>query len=200
VGWGRDNAGQATAPELRPGLRFLDVSAGHSRTVARYAGCPTCYAPFCLGDAGSRSVRCPCGNYGKSARGCDNSASTGGAKLEAGGSVDPDRVVLTATGEVPDALTVFVQGRTVLDSPALFGDGALCVGGGLLRLHSSGPRAARRFIRRGDDLIGVRSASLGDPIARGTFRYYQVLYHDPSASFCRPASRFNASNAVMVAW
>ena len=45
------------------------------------------------------------------------------------------------------------------------------------------------------------SASLGDPIAPGTPRYYQTYYRDPDPAFCLPSpSNFNASNAVTVNW
>jgi hypothetical protein len=179
----------------------VEVSAGHGRTVARYEGCATCYAAFCLGDTGSRSVRCPCGNYGVSGRGCDNSAATGGAQLSVHGSVEPDRVVLSASGVIPNALSLFLQGRSVLEPPVLFGDGAGCIGGRLVRIGSKTAVAgSTSYPGNGDLSIHDRSAALGDPIEPGSFRYYQVLYPDPSASFCRAPSRFNASNAVMVAW
>jgi alpha-tubulin suppressor-like RCC1 family protein len=201
VAFGRDNAEQCEVPPLPAGLRFLDVSAGHSRTVARYAGCATCYAPFCLGDDGGRSVRCPCANYGELGRGCDNSAATGGAMLAAAGSADPDRVVLTSTHEIPNALSIFVQGRAVRSSPAAFGDGAICIGDGFLRLGSKTAAAGTAiYPATGDASIRRRSSLQGDPILPGTFRYYQVFYLDPSSTFCRPSSRFNASNAVMIAW
>jgi hypothetical protein len=50
--------------------------------------------------------------------------------------------------------------------------------------------------------ISARSAALGDPIASGSTRSYQVYYRDPSGTFCPnpPGNTWNASNAQRVLW
>jgi hypothetical protein len=202
VAWGQNLYGQCDVPALPSGLTYVEIAAGGEQTIARYAGCPTCEHPFCIGDASASSVPCPCGNYGTSGRGCDNSASTGGARLTAHGSVDPDRVVLSASGELPSSLSIFFQGSSVLESPNTFGDGTRCIGGTLKRIGvKSAVAGAASYPGSGDPSISARSAALGDRIRPGSYRYYQVYYRDANPSFCNPPpATFNVSNAVMVAW
>src|SRR5258708_37612356 len=64
--------------------------------------------PFCFGDH-SLPTPCPCGNFGHPGRGCDNSAHTGGAILTARGATNPDWVVLASSGELPSAVSIFLQ-------------------------------------------------------------------------------------------
>jgi hypothetical protein len=166
---------------------------------------PLCSAPvgtaFCAGD-GSGSP-CPCGNGGSSGHGCDNSAGTRGARLDAAGTTNPDTVVLLATQELPAALTLFVQGTAIV-SPADFGDGLRCVGGSLKRLYAKHAYAGRVSAPGASDPpITVQSAALGDPIAPGSTRYYFTYYRDPSGTFCPPPAgggTFNASNAFSIVW
>ena len=122
--------------------------------------------------------------------------------LSVRGSVAPDHVALGCIGELSSALTIFFQGKSVLESPVTFGDGVRCIGGSLKRLGVKVAVAgSASYPGPGDPAISARSAALGDLIRPGTFRYYQVYYHDTSASFCNPPrATFNASNAVMVAW
>ena len=154
--------------------------------------------PLCFGDGSSAS--CPCGNSGASGTGCQNSAGTGGSWLSATGAVNPDTVVLHVAGELPSALSVFLQGNSVV-GPFLYGDGLRCAGGTLRRLYakhaSSGVVVAPEA---GDPSIATRSAALGVPISPGGRRYYQVFYRDPSAAFCPQGSTFNVSNAVKIDW
>ena len=203
VAWGAfDNYGQYSVPELPPGLRYVEVAPGYSHTVGRFEGCATCEPAFCLGDGGARSAPCPCSNLGATGHGCENSASTGGGTLHVQGSVEPDQVELVAREEPEAALTIFVQGRSILASPLAQGEGARCIGGALKRLGAktaSGGSAA--YPEPGDVAIRTRSRSLGDPIASGTFRYYQAFYRDSASRMCSPAgSTMNTSNAVTVAW
>jgi hypothetical protein len=54
----------------------------------------------------------------------------------------------------------------------------------------------------GDPSITARSAALGDPIAPGSAREYQVYYRDPNLAFC-PAPQgnsWNVSQAVGITW
>jgi hypothetical protein len=158
---------------------------------------------FCLGD-GSSAVACPCGNNGATGRGCENSAGTGGALLGASG--DPflagDTLVLSASGELPNALSIFLQG-TVSISPAGFADGLRCTGGILKRLYvrnASGGAVA--VPQAGDPSVSARSAALGDAIAPGSIRYYQTYYRDPQPAFCPdpPGNTWNITSGVVVSW
>jgi Tol biopolymer transport system component len=159
----------------------------------------TSFHAYCAGD-GSLATACPCANVGQTGRGCDNSAATGGAALQPTGVTSPDTVRLNATGELPSALSIFLQGDASNASGVVFGDGVRCTAGALKRLYvknaSSGAVSAPQ---PGDLSITARSAQLGDTIHPGDTRYYQVYYRDPSAAFCPPQT-FNVTNAVRIGW
>ncbi|HEV8114341.1 MAG TPA: hypothetical protein VGR31_16335 [Planctomycetota bacterium] len=161
------------------------------------------FTPFCLGDG--TGAACPCANSGSVGHGCQNSGSTGGALLTASGTTSPDSVVLSATGEMPTAYTIFLQGDLQLGSPVHFGDGLRCVGGTLKRLYAKNASAGAVHAPDaglGEPSITTRSAALGDPITPGSTRYYQTYYRDPNPSFCAApvGNTFNASNAVAIVW
>ena len=157
---------------------------------------------FCFGDASS-SVPCPCGNTGATGRGCENSATTGGAQLTATGTTNPDTIVFTSSGELPTALSIFLQGDSQLVPPTVFGDGLRCVGGNLKRLYTV--NAVGGVVSApgpGDPSVTAQSAALGDPIAPGSLRFYQVYYRDPDLAFCPnpPGNSWNVSNGIRIAW
>ena len=158
--------------------------------------------PFCFGD-GTGTVACPCGNLGTTGRGCANSQNAAGAQLAASGTTTPDTLVLTSSGELANAFSILLQGTTELATPVSFGDGLRCVGGNLKRLYlhaASGGVVV--FPPSGSLSISAQSAALGDPIAPGSTRRYQVYYRDPSASFCASpqGNTWNVSNAQRVQW
>ena len=158
---------------------------------------------FCKGDGLGSAVNCPCNNLGALDHGCENSAGTGGARLTASGITSPDTVVLTSSDELPTALSIFLQGTTDLTPGVLFGDGVRCVGGNLKRLYArnavggsvSAPIAGEPSLRQ-------QSANLGDPIAPGSTRWYQVYYRDPALTFCPnpPGNSWNASSGYRIVW
>jgi len=159
-------------------------------------------ATFCFGD-GTLPVPCPCNNFGAAGHGCNNSVATGGALLSASGTTAPDTVVLTSSSELPNALSIFLQGNALLPQPVAFGDGLRCVGGTLKRLYvkhaSSGTTSAPA---PGDPSITTQSANLGDTIAPGSARSYLVYYRDPISTFC-PAPQgntWNASQSITITW
>jgi Tol biopolymer transport system component len=157
---------------------------------------------FCAGD-GTASA-CPCGNSGNAFRGCQNSASSGGAVLAATGvaSLGGDTLQLGSYAELPHALSLFIQGNAIIATED-FGDGLRCIGGSLKRLYtknaSGGVVSAPAL---GDPSVSARSATLGDPIPLGAMRVYQVYYRDPSPTFCvdPQGSTFNVSNGLQVTW
>jgi Tol biopolymer transport system component len=152
-------------------------------------------------------IACPCSNPPSGPdRGCDNSASTGGAILSASGvaSVSADSLVLTTSGEKPTALSIVVQGSAVVSSGLVYGQGVRCPGGTLKRLyvklaHGGSITAPDFFV--GDLYITERSAALGDPIQPGQSRWYLVYYRDPVVlGGCPSTSLFNATQTGQVSW
>lgn len=158
---------------------------------------------FCAGDG--FAIACPCGNGSGevSQRGCWNSLFQSAQLLASGEpSLAADTLVLNVTGELPSALTIFLQGNAFI-SPRGFGDGVRCVGGSLKRLYTrTAVQGSASAPSAGEPSISARSAALGDPIAPGSARGIQVYYRDGNPQFCPPpiGSSFNASNGVRVNW
>lgn len=157
----------------------------------------------CFGDGSSGA--CPCANSSSAGqgRGCGNS-SGGAARLTASGlaSLGADSLVLTSSGEIGNSSSLFVQ-ASATGSPALLGDGILCLSGTLRRLATHAASAGVASAPSGSDLsLSARSAALGDVIGAGTTRSYQVVYRDSAAGFCPPpaGSAFNVSSALTVLW
>ncbi|MFN0007088.1 MAG: TolB family protein [Planctomycetota bacterium] len=171
------------------------------RSLFVYDGAPV-FRSFCFGDGSG--APCPCGNSGSPGRGCQNSASTGGAMLAASGaaSLAGDTVVLTASGELPSALSIVLQGSLEI-SAVNYGDGLRCVGGTLKRLYVKNAVGGVVIAPQGaDPSVSSRSAALGSLIPAGASRYYQTYHRDPSASFCPdpPGNAWNVTNAIEVVW
>jgi plastocyanin len=157
---------------------------------------------FCAGD-GTTATPCPCGNTGAAGKGCENSAGTGGARLVAHGSSGDDAVVLTSSGELSNALSIFLQGNATNANGTPFGDGVRCVAGSLKRIAvNNATNGEAYYPHPGEDSIGARSAALGDPIAPGSTRWYQTYYRDPNLAFCAAptGSSFNVSNGITIVW
>ena len=185
--------------DLYLGGSFELVGAMPSLRVAQRHGCANEPVPFCFGD-GSLAA-CPCNNQGFSGAGCDNSAGTGGAVLLAAGTLQPDTLVLTQHGELASSLSIFLQGDADLASPLPFGDGLRCIGGHLARLYvANAVGGSVSAPQPGDPSISARSAQLGDPIAPGTTRSYQVYYRDPAPGFCPSGGAFNVGTAIRIGW
>lgn len=193
--------------ELAHGTALLvggDFAASPSAdaALARWGCSDSPATPFCVGD-GTQATACPCANSGAPGKGCENSAGTGGAALVAAGTRHPDTIVLTSAGELPAVLSIFLQGNQKLEPGVAFGDGVRCVGGALKRLYvknASGGIASAP--QPGDLSITDRSAALGDPIASGTSRCYQVYYRDSNLAFCPEptGNSWNVSSAVRILW
>jgi hypothetical protein len=157
------------------------------------------FASVCFGD-GTQSVPCPCGYSGAPGHGCANSAVAGGAALSATGVSSLDSVVLHARGELPNSLTIFLQGDQAI-APVSFGDGLRCAGGVLKRLYvKSASDGAVAAPQSGDPSIRARSAQLGDTITTGSTRLYQSYYRDSNTTFCPSGNTYNITNAVQINW
>src|SRR5258706_1110595 len=125
------------------------------------------FSPFCAGDGSATGVACPCSNFGALGHGCENSAATGGALLVASGTVNPDTLALSSSGQLPSAPAILLQGNAILASPIVFGDGVRCIGGILKRLYLAPPvGGAVSFPPAGGPTISARPAAPRDPIAR----------------------------------
>jgi hypothetical protein len=186
---------------LYVGGAFYTAGTLASSFIAEWRGCGSgAIDTLCFGDGSVSS--CPCGIEGAAGRGCQNSGYTGGARLEATGAAQPDTIVLHASGELPHAVSVFLQGDQIY-TPAPFGDGWLCTGGNLTHLFvRQAVNGSITVPQAGDPSISARSAALGDVIAPGSTRYYQTYYRDPSLSFC-PAPQgdsWNITNGVKINW
>jgi hypothetical protein len=110
--------------------------------------------------------------------------------------------VLRTSGELPSALTIFLQGDQSI-SPVPFGDGLRCAAGHLRRLYIKHAVAGTASAPAAGDLsISQRSLTLGDPIVPATGRYYQAYYRDPNMSFCPspPGNTWNVTNAIRILW
>lgn len=151
---------------------------------------------------------CPCAPpyfvpepQGSPGHGCANSRFAGGAELAAFGyavvgpplpDVAPLKLAVT---NVPDALTIFIQGDVFAPNQGLFGDGVRCLGGNLIRFGdqlASGGRAS--YPRTGQPAISVIGAA-----THGSTRWYQAIYRNANVAWCSPAT-FNATNAIEIFW
>jgi len=159
---------------------------------------------LCAGD-GSLSTPCPCANTGLPGRGCQNSIGTGGAMLSSTGvaSLKNDSLVVASSSELPNALSVLMQGTGTLSSPAVFGDGVRCVGPQFKRIIvKHAVFGTLTYPESGELSISVRSVALNATIAPGTYRYYQVFYRDPNPGYCPipTGNTFNVSSGQRVLW
>ncbi len=160
-------------------------------------------APYCSGD-GSLATACPCANVGAAGRGCANSQSGSiGAWLTSSGAVNPDTVVLYASGMLPTATAVYLQGDASNANGVVFGDGVRCVAGTLKRLAvKPSVNGASQYPDTGDLPITQRSAQLGDAFGPGAVRYYATYYRDPALTFCATplGNSWNITNGLSVGW
>lgn len=195
------DAGYGGGPDLYLGGEFETTGAIASVNIAEWRACPGPGTPFCSGDGSATA--CPCVNNGSPQHGCQNSTTTGGARIFASGTTSPDTVVLHASGELSSALTIFLQGNATSAPGVAFGDGLRCASGILKRLYVKSASAGATAAPSGTDpSITARSAALGDPIVMGERRYYQTYYRDSNPSFCPSplGNTFNASSGVKIIW
>jgi hypothetical protein len=154
-------------------------------------------------------MSCPCNNPqvpAGSSRGCDNSSSTGGAKLTSTGmaSLANDTAEFTSSGEKPTATTILLQAKDpLLAAGVKFGQGVRCLNATLKRLYVHPAVAGvARFPQGADPNVHTRSAALGDVIVAGTTRHYMCYYRDPTVlgGCAALVDTWNASQSQSVAW
>jgi plastocyanin len=183
-------------------LRFRDWAGNVRVTDSRCVSLSVPGSAYCFGD-GSLATPCPCANNGSPGNGCANSANAAGAHLAASGTTSPDTIVLHSSGELPSVLSIFLQGNASNASGLVFGDGLRCAAGSLKRLYAHSASGGSVSAPQGaDPSISAQSALLGDPIAPGSTRYYQVYYRDSNLSFCPspPGNSWNVSSAWSLSW
>jgi len=170
-----------------------------AENVARwYGGCVHRIDSMCFGDG--TFAPCPCANYGASEHGCSNSASSQGAHLTSTGTLSPDTLVLQSAFEPATSPSLFLQASSLAPVQAAFGDGILCLGGQILRMYvKTASGGVAQAPAPTDPSITQRSSALGDPLAPGSVRLYQVFYRDPASGWCAP-NTFNLSNGLRVVW
>jgi hypothetical protein len=105
-------------------------------------------------------------------------------------------------GEPPSAASAFLQGSAI--SPAArLGDGLRCLGGSSRRLYlETSSLGVATAPQANEPRISARSAALGDAIPLGATRVYQVLYRDPSPTFCPSPTggTWNLTSGIAIAW
>lgn len=153
------------------------------------------------------TIACPCGNPAAGpGRGCDNSASTGGATIAATGQayLGADTLRFTTAGELATATSILLQGDAFQPAGTVFGQGVRCAGGALKRLYVRAAASGSISVpnpQLGDPSVSARSAALGDPLQAGVWRYYLVYYRDPVVlGGCPALSTFNATPTGGVSW
>jgi hypothetical protein len=111
-------------------------------------------------------------------------------------------VQFTATGETPNATTIFLQGTASIASGAVFGQGVRCTGGSLLRLYLKTASNGTATAPTGSDAsVSARSSALGDSIVAGTPRFYNAYYRDSTVlGGCPSTSTFNTTQGQSVTW
>jgi hypothetical protein len=162
-------------------------------------------------------MACPCGNAqapAGSARGCDNSGATGGAKLTSTGVASLtsglDTLHFTSSGQRASAsgtLSILLQGASPLSSTGVqYGQGVRCIGVNLKRLymHNAAPGSTTITMPQGADLdVHSQSAAKGDliPGSAGSTRSYMMYYRDPNVlGACSANLTWNDSNTQSVVW
>jgi hypothetical protein len=129
---------------------------------------------ICLGDGSG--VACPCSNFGSEGRGCDNSAATGGARVDSSGVASLRRHALPLRrGRAVDSAQRRVPGHGRDRAGELRDGRAARAARGLCPSAVGG---ASTVPRRATVDLGA-SAALGDVIRAGDVRVDQVDSRDP---------------------
>jgi len=148
---------------------------------------------------------CPCSNPpGGANRSCNNSENTGGASMITTGSavLANDSLAFVTSGQRNHNLGILLQGTTPVASGGTYGAGIRCFTGGLKILYRKKAVGGSITVPgAGDPSVSAQSATLLDPIAPGTHRYYCIFYRDGVLlGGCPAAQGFNTTNSIDVIW
>jgi hypothetical protein len=173
-----------------------------SSGIAEWRGCVHHGTPMCFGDG--TGAPCPCGNSGWPGSGCNNAVGSGGARLNGEGtpSLGSDTLQILCTNLRADVLCLAFQGDHRI-APVFDGDGLRCAGGSLKRLYAVHASSTSLTVPpQGFPSLSAQSAAVGDPLAPGAQRIYQVYYRDKSPTFCPnpPGNTWNVSSGLRVDW
>ncbi|MBL8860220.1 MAG: hypothetical protein JNL28_17055 [Planctomycetes bacterium] len=178
--------------------QFEMAERAFSKHVASFHACTTSDGlPFCFGDFTPGS-NCPCSEVAAplSGQGCPNSTGQGALLAFAGVcSITADTATLIGN-RMPNGGALYFQGTTQQSggNGVAFGDGKLCVSGGVIRLGVEFNVAGASQYPQGADLpISVQ----GQVVASGV-RHYQVWYRD-AATYCT-VNTYNLSNGLTLLW
>jgi len=212
VAWifGDNSSPSALANLSNPGANVQPpvlISPLYHGQVCVRAGCVSSPAVYLCDPGTAGVIACPCANPPTgSGRGCNNSAGSGGASIQASGSCSlaSPTLAFTSAGELPTATSILLQGSAHASSGAVFGQGVRCASGSLKRMYlgsAVGGSVTLPNFAGGAPGIPARSATLGDPITAGQQRWYLVFYRDPVVlGGCPATSGFNATNTAQVLW
>ena len=159
-------------------------------SVGLYVSGPQ-YASFCDATDGSLAA-CPCANPGLPETGCDRAQATGGIGLElVRQELHPqNRATLLGFGyPVMSAPGVTVLRSAQQTSAAPFGDGILCLSGGLVRVGA--------VLASGG--ISLQTIGHGAGVGPGVF-HYQLWVRNSPVMFCDPGAAFNLSSGRSITW
>lgn len=198
-------AGQIV-PDLYVGGAFDEADGVPARGFTKLAGCSGPGEPFCFAD-GTLGVACPCVPpnvvpipMGSPFGGCANSFNPHGASMTAIGTVNPDSIVLHATGLTPSGFTAFFKGDTQTAGGFGSSDGVRCASGTLIRF--GGQNAVGGTAHYPHAPLGYTlplTTIGGTPAGSGLIGYYQAYYRNPSASFCSSGT-LNFTSGYRITW
>ncbi|MFO1009465.1 MAG: hypothetical protein U1F29_05325 [Planctomycetota bacterium] len=161
-------------------------------------GTPPAFHAFCAGDGTltDHTTPCPCGNNGAAGNGCANSVNASGGNLTATGTAALDNVVLNGSGMPLSVSCIYLQGTATDD--VVFGDGARCTGGTLLRLRTKSNVGGASSFPDSVETVTLSQRG-GVTVGSGVRRYYQTYYRNSAAAFCPPET-FNVTNGWGIDW
>jgi len=203
--------GPISAPS-GPGCYFFGGNPYASFYLRLFAdsGCSTCTGcsatDVCVPGVGG-VIPCPCGNPQSppgSARGCNNSANTGGALITSSGSasLSGDSLHFASAFETSSASTILLQAQLPVGAGVQFGQGVRCMSAALHRLYLHHAAAGTVAFPQGSELsIHLQSAAKGDMITAGATRLYAAYYRDPTVpASCAASSTFNITQTQSLVW
>lgn len=134
--------------------------------------------------------------------GCANSKNADGAVLRGSGSLVPDELVFRAEiAPLYGGFAFLIRGDASNADGLGAGDGIRCVTGNIVRFgsHMAGTNGDALGEWAYPNAVQTTPVSVVTAQRIASSAYYQVVYRDPSASFCNP-STFNVTSGLAVGW